>query len=275
MTEISAHVEVDLAALERYQKSIDAQLEHKETGPVEKALKQWAWRYRSFVQLRFDTFSKGGGDWPKLATQTVARRRKKGGGTHGDTMRKIKLLQKKNRAIGKPKAGKVKKSRGKTSVTTGKKTGRKKKFKLSSLVKTVKTKIKQGKKDRAQRNKITSQIAKLQKSIKVSILRNIGLLFQALQPIFAQAPGALEGNIPFGIRVGYGGPATHPGSRLSIADIAAVHQNGLGHVPKREIIVQPPDSVLEACAKDMTRALKKLSEDVAGPDTPGASSPTP
>lgn len=39
-------------------------------------LKQWAARYRGFVQRRFNTFSKGGGDWKPLAASTVRQRRK-------------------------------------------------------------------------------------------------------------------------------------------------------------------------------------------------------
>ena len=43
---------------------------------VVKTLKQWGVRYRGFVQRRFDTFSKGGGNWPPLKPATIARRRK-------------------------------------------------------------------------------------------------------------------------------------------------------------------------------------------------------
>lgn len=40
-----------------------------------KVYKQWAARFRSFLQLRFDKFSRGGGNWPRLKKQTIARRR--------------------------------------------------------------------------------------------------------------------------------------------------------------------------------------------------------
>lgn len=40
-----------------------------------KVYKQWAFRVRSFLQLRFAKFSRGGGDWPPLKKQTIARRR--------------------------------------------------------------------------------------------------------------------------------------------------------------------------------------------------------
>lgn len=46
------------------------------TPAVVKTLKQWGVRYRSFVQRRFDLFSKGGGNWPPLKPATIARRRK-------------------------------------------------------------------------------------------------------------------------------------------------------------------------------------------------------
>lgn len=36
----------------------------------------WALLYRSFVRRRFDTYSKGGGDWPALAPSTLRRRRR-------------------------------------------------------------------------------------------------------------------------------------------------------------------------------------------------------
>jgi hypothetical protein len=45
------------------------------TGPVEEALRQNASLYRAFILRRFDSFSRGGGNW-KL--NTAARRRKKG-----------------------------------------------------------------------------------------------------------------------------------------------------------------------------------------------------
>jgi len=41
-----------------------------------KVTKQWQARYRGFALKRFDTFSKGGGNWAKLAASTIKRRRK-------------------------------------------------------------------------------------------------------------------------------------------------------------------------------------------------------
>lgn len=41
-----------------------------------KIRKQWQARYLGFIWERFDTSSKGGGDWPALAQSTINRRRK-------------------------------------------------------------------------------------------------------------------------------------------------------------------------------------------------------
>lgn len=50
-----------------------------EKGDVDDAVAivaaKWGVRYRSFIQERFDTYSKGGGDWPPLKASTVKARR--------------------------------------------------------------------------------------------------------------------------------------------------------------------------------------------------------
>lgn len=101
-----------------------------------------------------------------------------------------------------------------------------------------------------------------------SILRDAGLLFNALAPAFVGAPGAIQQRIKFGIRVGYGGPQRHAVDATSkgmatIADIASFHQKGnLPHLPQRQIIVDPPLPVIEKMALDMQRAIEKMAEDV-------------
>lgn len=89
-----------------------------------------------------------------------------------------------------------------------------------------------------------------------AILRDTGTLFAALQPVFIGSPGAIEQDIEFGIRVGYGGPHKHPsGAGVSIADIASFHQVGAGALPRREIIVAPDNTTIAAMKKDALRAL--------------------
>lgn len=169
-------VKVNLKPLKRFIRAVSQDLRLSGSGPIRKAIKQWAVRYRSFVRERFDKFSKGGGDWKPLSKRTLAGRRK------------------------------------------GKGVG-----------------------------------------LVAAILRDTGTLMAALQPTFTRKPGALERDIPFGVRVGFGGPARHKGGKATIADIASFHQEGKGRLPKREIIVDPSRGVLNAMASDMERALGKAS----------------
>lgn len=55
---VVAAVKIDLSGMVNYQREID-QIR-------EKVYRQWSVRYRSFVQRRFNIFSRGGGDWPAL-----------------------------------------------------------------------------------------------------------------------------------------------------------------------------------------------------------------
>lgn len=174
---IKVTVKVDLEPLRRFNTELSRDLRGSGSGHIRAALKQWAVRYRSFVQERFDTFSKGGGDWPPLSPRTIAGRRK---------------------------------GRGSRRFAKG----------------------------------------------AVAILRDTGTLFGALSPTFTGKPGQLQEDIPFGVRVGYGGPHRYPsGGRATIADIAAFHQEGNSRLPKREIIVTPSERVLDQMAADMDRAI--------------------
>ena len=96
-----------------------------------------------------------------------------------------------------------------------------------------------------------------------AILRDTNTLFAALAPQFHGQPGALREDIPFGVRVGYGGPSRYQGpggkSVASIADIASFHQAGGGRLPKREIIVDPPSDTINQMAACMENAIRKLA----------------
>lgn len=68
-----------LAKLKRFSKVISEDLRGSGQGPVRKAIRQWGFRYRSFIQERFIDFSRGGGNWPPLSPATIRGRRNKGG----------------------------------------------------------------------------------------------------------------------------------------------------------------------------------------------------
>lgn len=93
-----------------------------------------------------------------------------------------------------------------------------------------------------------------------SILIDTGTLFAAVDPVFQSKPGQLRDDIPFGVRVGFGGPGGHPGGRATIADIASFHQLGAGRLPRREIIVPPTETVMRQMSGDMGRAVARMAD---------------
>ena len=94
-----------------------------------------------------------------------------------------------------------------------------------------------------------------------AILRDLGLLFAVLNPVFTGQPGAIEESIPYGVRVGFGGSTAHGNGAATISDIAAYHQEGAGHLPVREIIVTPDNNIQELMSNDMRRALDRLANE--------------
>lgn len=143
---------------------------------INSVMRLWAQRYLSFVQQRFVTNSRGGGDWAPLAESTKAQRRLDGE--------------------------------------------------------------------------------------DASILWDTASLINALDPQILDMPGALEEGIPYGIRVGFGGPDRHPDSgAATIAEIAEFHQIGAGDLPVRKIIVEPPQVVSDKMARDLEKALVKVARD--------------
>jgi hypothetical protein len=97
-----------------------------------------------------------------------------------------------------------------------------------------------------------------------SILRDTGILMNTLSPTLGM-PGQIEEGIPYGVLVGIGGSDPHDGGGfVTIADIAMFHQFGGGNLPKREILVEPSDDVIESMTDDMLRAVAKIIQDASG-----------
>jgi len=89
-----------------------------------------------------------------------------------------------------------------------------------------------------------------------SILYDTGTLIAGLDPSFSPDKGAIETDIPFGIRLGYGGAARHKRGKGTIAMIAAAHDEGVPpHLPKRQIIVEPDDRAMRKIVEVTERAL--------------------
>ena len=57
---------IDLSGLKKFRRVVAQDLRNSSNGPIRAAMKQWASRYRGFIQSRFIRYSRGGGDWPAL-----------------------------------------------------------------------------------------------------------------------------------------------------------------------------------------------------------------
>jgi len=288
---------VDISALSRLCSELSRQL-NGSGGPIQKCFKRWALRYRTFLRRRFDRFSKGGGTWAPLAVRTIAARlarqkksvkRLSSSDFKFDDKTRIATKIKRidfGKITGKPKSQrKSKKSRKSKTATAKARRRRKGSVKrtakavgkaLRGMFKGAKKGAKKAKRSlfaakrevRRVRKKSTVKFtfardtAKGGVTIRVSgsfsILRDYGILYAVLDPVFASAPGALEQVINGGIRVGFGGPAKHPGGKKTIAQIAGFHQRGGGRLPKRTIIVPPDDATLKGMQRDMQLALKEI-----------------
>ncbi len=90
------------------------------------------------------------------------------------------------------------------------------------------------------------------------VLRDTGTLLAAMSPVFSNTPGQLQKRIRRGIRVGYGGPAKHSGSDVSVARIAKWHQTGAGRLPVRRIIVHPSPRLRKQMMGDLRKAASEI-----------------
>ena len=244
-------VKVNLESLERFRESLAADLTGNGTGPVRAAIKRWGRFYRTSMQERFVSESNGFGDWPALEPSTIAGRRagrrvqgKKGAKkqTRGGAVRRMQK-----------QIAKREKQRGSAQL----------RLHFAKTDEAYDRAAKQIATHTAIIRKYTEKIAEYSSMDNISVLRDTGQLFGALAPEFDGAPGALEENIPFGIRVGYGGAAIHQdparkNNHATIAEIASYHQIGAGRLKKREIIVKPPADCVTMMREEMDFAVGKM-----------------
>lgn len=92
---------------------------------------------------------------------------------------------------------------------------------------------------------------------KVAILIDTGMLLSQLD---IGSPDSFR-LISNGVRVGFLSNAPHQEGRRSItvAELAAIHDQGLGNVPARRIIVPPRPSVVQGMVADTRRAAAALA----------------
>jgi len=236
-------------------------------GHVQNAFKQWAVRYRSEMQLRFNTLSRGGGEWPPLKRSTVLARASKPIGRLKKAFERGDIDEATFTRRMKSTKAKVKRERLKfASFSQRQKSLSKAMAVKKNALADVRSRYMAGKMSDAQLDKrVNSIVSRANKAKKnatiggtVSILRDTGLLFNTLDPTFINAPGQLERNLGNGIEVGIGGPASHGLGPATIGDIASYHQTGAGNLPVREIIVSPSEAVQVKMAGDLERGFQKI-----------------
>lgn len=104
---IQATVKVQFSGLVKFADMVETGLNGTgDQNPVRVAFRQWAVRYRVFIQRRFDQYSRGGGDWAPLKEATV-RARKKGKAGQAAKYRKLKNVKATSRAPSKSKGKKT------------------------------------------------------------------------------------------------------------------------------------------------------------------------
>lgn len=113
-----------------------------------------------------------------------------------------------------------------------------------------------GKRGRYKRGRGAMRRAKRSGGGQVSILWDTGTLVSTLDPVF-HGRGQIQKVIRGGLKVGIGGPEVHPSGRLTIGKIAQYHQQGLGRLPQRKILVPPDRQTTDRFAKLLDLAIRR------------------
>lgn len=97
---------------------------------------------------------------------------------------------------------------------------------------------------------------------KKSILIDIGTLFRGLS---IGTPGNMNKRLanPPGIRVGFADAPHNDDAGMTIRKLAVIHDEGLGNVPSRPILVAPDQSVVNGMMRDAAKAMERILNEVS------------
>lgn len=73
---LTATVTVNLNRLKRFQAVLESDLRLSSNGPIRRAFQSWKLRFKAFIRKRFEYFSRGGGNWRRLAESTTEYKHK-------------------------------------------------------------------------------------------------------------------------------------------------------------------------------------------------------
>lgn len=223
---ITVELKGDLSHVERYRKALQ-QAFSGNSESFDRFGKRVLAMYASYIQRRFNTFSRGGGDWKPLAPSTIYRRARA-------TVERARKEADSNLRRGVDTKGK---SFGPAEHEAAIKRAHGRAHRFLNRVLGVPHGATRG---------IRIGPATIAKgavgSGQVSILRDTGTLFNALS---INGPANVMRKRGPVFEFGIGGNMQHPSGGVTVGRIAAYHQNGgaiPNRPPQRKILVVPPSS---------------------------------
>lgn len=88
-------------------------------------------------------------------------------------------------------------------------------------------------------------------ALSAAILRDTGTLLRAMEP---GSPGNVIRRVRDGVEVGFEG-GSHPDARMTIGQLAAIHNFGLGNNPERRLLHDPSRGVVRQAGRIMANAI--------------------
>lgn len=212
---------------------------------------QWLRKVSAYTSRRFANFSKGGGDWPALALSTVRSRTKVEGSTESLVDKRWNIVSQGGRDYRQSSDGRL------------------------QLIAQA----------RARNTRRGGGVVVTNR--RAAILNDTGTLWRSLS---IDAPGNIADQIAGGVRYGIGGAdkaklrrnlttqkvskktgkrgkvrtvAGEVTAKVTIAQIAMFHHNGMGHNPVRRIIVKPDEATMRSMSNDLAAAVRKINAEAS------------
>jgi len=111
-----------------------------------------------------------------------------------------------------------------------------------------------GKRRRTRSSRARNRTTTRGSATKPMTLRDTGVLLNSLT---VGQRGNLFRRMRYGIRVGFAGGVSHEGG-ISIQELATIHDEGVGDMPKREILVVPDSTTLKSMRLAVVRAVQRI-----------------
>lgn len=106
------------------------------------------------------------------------------------------------------------------------------------------------------------QAWKVRKGFLPFILRMTDMAATLFSADFTRKPGAISSDVKFGVRVTFGEDMQVPhqtNPEMTVAAIMMLHQQGVGHLPQRKVIVGPDTDTRRKMRAVMDKALKQVA----------------